>query len=198
MDNTSKITYDRLCRMPDAAEYAKTIEEFRALADIAETHAEKYASELAALKPENDLRRRTLTIAGRMAKHSAFFAGMTWDAKTVAELVAQRMTMIRRVHVTDGLEDALSELSPDDLGVFAFFAYGTWFLHNAMLDKCEAEIAAAYESGHPERAFEANVIVDAIYSVCRDWLLWYRENGALMFEKWSYDVHPAEKYIKEA
>ena len=125
MDNTSKITYNRLCRMPDAAEYAKTIEEFRALADIAETHAEKYASELASLKPENDLRRRTLTIAGRMAKHCASFVGMTWDAKTVGELVAQRMTMLRRMHVTDGLEDALSELSPDDLGVFAFFAHGT-------------------------------------------------------------------------
>ncbi len=197
MDNNKINTYELLRQMPDAAEYTKTIETYRALSGIAEARAEEYASELAALKPENDLRRRTLIIAERMAGHCAFFVGMTWNSKTVEELVSRRMEMIRREHVTDGLEDALAELSPDDLGVFAFFAHGTWFLHNAMLDKREAEISAAYESGHPERAFEANVIVDAIYAVCRGWLAWYRENGALPFEKWSYDVHPAEKYVKE-
>lgn len=197
MDNNQINTYERLKQMPDAAEYEKTIEAFRALSEIAEARAEEYASERAGLKPENDLRRRTLIIAERMAKHCAFFVGMTWDAKTVREAVSKRMEMIRREHITDGLEDALAELSADDLGVFAFFAHGTWFMHNAILDKREAEIDAAYESGHPERAFEANVIVDAIYAVCRDWLAWYRENGALPFEKWSYDVHPAEKYMKE-
>ena len=198
MDSTSKMAYDRLCRMPDAAEYAKTIESFRAFAEIAEARAAEYAAERAAQRPENDLRRRTLLIAERIANHCAAFVVMTWDAKTVGDAVSMRMVKLRREHITDGLEDAISELSADDLGVFAVFAYGTWFLHNAMLDKREAEIAAAYESRHPERAFEANVIVDAIYSVCRGWLDWYRKNGSLPFEKWSYDAHPAEKYEKEA
>ncbi len=182
--------------MADAGEYKKTLEAYRTFADIANNHEKRYADELSWLSERCDLRRRVLMISKRMAEHCGFFIGMSWDSETVGAFVSQRMAMIRREHVTDGLEDALAALPPDDLGVFALFAHGTWFLHNSFLFRREAEIAAAYENGRPERAFEANVIVETIYGICREWLAWYRENGPVPFEKWTYDVHPSEKYTK--
>ena len=189
-------TYELLCKMPDAASYAGTINAHRALYDIAERHIEKLDAELSALTEKDSLRRRAYMISKNMAELCRTFVSFTWRAGTVAEYVSKRMDFIRREHVTDGMEEALANLAPDELGVFAVFAHATWFLHDAFLDRRTAEIAESYENGHPERAFEANIIVDIIYDICREWLAWYRENGSVPFEKWNYDQHPAKKYTE--
>jgi len=190
-------THEILMKMPDAADYPKTIETQQILADIANRHVEAISAEAAALPPDNKLQKKALMIAKNMAQLCHTFTGYTFGAKTVNDYVAKRMKLVRDNRCTDGIEDRLAVLAPDELGMFSVFAHATWLLHNAFFDKHTAEIHEAYQNGHPERAFEANIIIRVLNAVCLEWHEWWRANGSVPFEKWTYDTHPADSYTAE-
>ena len=190
-------THEILMKMPDAADYPKTIETQQILADIANRHVEAISAEAAALTPNDKLQKKALMIAKNMAQLCNTFTSYTFGAKTVNDYVAKRMKLVRDNHCTDEIEEQLAALAPDELGMFSVFAHATWLLHNAFFDKHTAEIHEAYRNGHPEKAFEANIIVRVLNAVCLEWHEWWRANGSVPFEKWTYDTHPADSYAEE-
>ena len=190
-------THEILIKMPDAADYPKTIETQQILADIASRHVEAIAADAAALTPDDKLQKKALMIAKNMAQLCHTFTGYTFGAKTVSDYAAKRMKLVRDNHCTDEIEDRLAALTPDETGMFSVFAHATWLLHNAFFDKHTAEIHEAYRSGHPEKAFEANIILRVLNAVCLEWHEWWRENGSVSFEKWTYHTHPADQYTAE-
>ena len=190
-------THEILIKMPDAADYPKTIETQQILADIAARHVEAIAADAAALTPDDKLQKKALMIAKNMAQLCHTFTGYTFGAKTVSDYAAKRMKLVRDNHCTDEIEERLAVLTPDETGMFSVFAHATWLLHNAFFDKHTAEIHEAYRGGHPEKAFEANIILRVLNAVCLEWHGWWRENGSVPFEKWTYDTHPADQYTAE-
>ncbi len=189
---------ETLIKMPDAAEYPKTLETHRALLEIAQDHICRIKAEAEKLSPTEKLQKKASMIAKNMAQHCTVFTCYTYGSTTVEGFCDKRLSMLRNhaAGMLDEYEEGMSALSPDERGAFLLFAHATWFIHNAFLDKHSAEIVAAYESGHPERAFEANIIVRVLNTICGEWLAWWRENGTLAFEKWTYDVHPADRFLQ--
>ena len=101
-------THEILIKMPDAAEYPKTIETQQILADIATRHVEAITAEAAALTPDNKLQKKALMIAKNMAQLCNTFTSYTFGAKTVSDYVAKRMKLVRDNRCTDEIEDHVS------------------------------------------------------------------------------------------
>ena len=118
-------THEILMKMPDAADYPKTIETQQILADIANRHVEAISAEAAALTPNDKLQKKALMIAKNMAQLCNTFTSYTFGAKTVNDYVAKRMKLVRDNHCTDEIEEQLAALAPDELGMFSVFAHAT-------------------------------------------------------------------------
>ena len=173
---------------PDAERYPKTFAARLALAEIAQKHIDEYDEELRSADPTLKLPKKICAIQKRMAEHAKSFVCQGYSQSEMAGQIAFRKNILLREGILN--PDELASLPPDEEGALCLFAHASFFLHNAFLDPHIAHRNAALENGQPETAFEDRIILGTLYTVCREWLAWWRENGAAPFERWTYEDAP--------
>lgn len=182
--------------MSDSENYPLVLEAQAAYIDIAREKIDEIKAQIKALPPDKRLEKKALSISNNMAELCATFISFIYTAKSIGTIdkddsfIGKRRVMLRNA----GMEPDTSGMTPDEEGEYLLFVHATYMLHNAFIDKHTEEIVSAYESGHPERAFEANIIIDVVFGIVRRWVEWRSARGLRSFDKWSYDTHPAYKY----
>ena len=178
----------------DAEKYPLTSATRVMMYESAQEYIDDYTRQLSALSRDERLQKKVLSIQKHMAEHCQTFAAMGFNRSTFTEQIASREKFLRQSEtgIMEEYAEALSSLTDDQKGAFILFAHTTWFLHNAFIDQHIAKIAAAEEAGAPEKAFDDRIILGTVYAICRRWLAWWRENGTLPFERWTYEDYPEE------
>lgn len=175
-------------RLPvNAADFPKATATRIAMTDIARKYVERYEEELHKLSPENKLQRKALNIQKHMAEHCHCFAAMGYNASAWEVQLERRTAMLKRAGVLGEYESALADLTPDERGAFIQYAHTNWFLHNAFLDQHIRHLETVTADGHPEKAFDDRIILGTVYAICREWRIWWAENGTLPFDRWTYE-----------
>jgi len=174
----------------NAADFPKTTAARIAMTDIAQKYVDRYAEELNNLTPEDKLRRKALNIQKHMAEHCHCFAAMGYNSSSWEAQLEKRSAMLKRAGLLNEFESALADLTPDERGAFIQYAHTNWFLHNAFIDQHIAHFRAVTADGHPEKTFDDRIILGTVYAICREWRLWWTENGTLPFNRWTYEDLP--------
>ncbi len=178
----------------NAAEFPKTSAARTFMVETANKFADEYAEELCKLGKEDKLQKKLLNIQKSMAELCATFAALGFNQPTWEKQIENRTRILtRHTDIMAEYGEALADLPTDDERyTFILFAHTNWFLHNAFIDKHLASLNAAVADGHPEQAFEDKLILGTLYTVCREWRAWWKANGPLPFDRWTYEDSPWE------
>ena len=179
----------------DAADYPKTSAARTFMVETARKAAEGYAEQLKTLSKEDRMQKKALSIQKQMAENCAGFAAMGYTKTTWPEQIERRETILRNhTQVLVPYADVLASLTDEDERfTFILYAHTNWFLHNAFLDKHIGNLNAAKAAGQPEKAFDDRIILGTVYSICREWREWWKENGPAPFDMWTYEDSPWEE-----
>jgi len=174
----------------DAEQFPRTAATRVMMCESAQEYIDDYTRQLSALSREDRLQKKALSIQKHMAEHCQTFAAMGFNRASFPEQLAFREKILRENNILAEYSRQLEGLTDDEKGAFILFAHTTWFLHNAFIDQHIAKITAAQEACAPEKAFDDRIILGTVYTICRRWLAWWRENGTLPFERWTYEDFP--------
>jgi len=174
----------------DAADYPKTSAARTFMVETALKAAAGYAEQLGTLSKEDRMQKKALSIQKHMAEHCHCFAAMGYNSSSWEAQLEKRSAMLKRAGLLNEFESALADLTPDERGAFIQYAHTNWFLHNAFIDQHIAHFRAVTADGHPEKTFDDRIILGTVYAICREWRLWWTENGTLPFNRWTYEDLP--------
>lgn len=176
----------------DAADYPKASAARTFMVETALKYEKEYENGLKSLPKDAGLQKKVLAIQKHMAEHCSTFAAMGFNQSTWAEQIAFYTRRLSHSNFLAPYEDTLKDLTEDERFAFILYVHANWLLHNAFIDKHIAQLNASVANGRPEAAFEDRIILGTIYSVCREWRAWWKENGTADFDMWTYEDSPWE------
>lgn len=178
----------------NAGDYPKASATRTFMVETAQKYENEYTAEFSKLTPNDKLQKKILSIQQNMAGNCAGFAAMAWSRDTWERQIEMRERQLAQS--TDILQqygEALEPLSTDDRFAFILYAHTNWFLNHNLINQHLDKLTKAIESGQPEKAFEAKIILGTIYAILREWRAWWQENGTLAFDLWTYEDSPWEE-----
>jgi len=176
----------------DAADYPKTSAARTFMVETALKYEKEYEDELKSLPKNAGLQKKILAIQKNMAGLCATFSAMAFTQGTWAGQIANYTKRLNHSNILAPYEEKLSALTEDERFAFILYAHANWLLHNAFIDQHISKLNAAIAAGAPEKAMEDRVILGTIYSICREWRTWWKENGTADFDMWTYEDSPWE------
>lgn len=176
----------------DAADYPKATAARTFMVETANRYAKEYEDELKNLTKTAGLQKKILAIQKNMAETCAAFASMAFTRTTWPEQIAFYTNRLNHSNILAPYEEKLAPLTEDERFAFIQYAHANWLLHNAFIDQHIAKLNTALAAGTPEKAMEDRIILGTIYSVCREWRTWWKENGTADFDEWTYEDSPWE------
>ena len=177
----------------NAGDYPKTSAARTFMVETANKYASEYAEAIGKLSKEDKLQKKILSIQQNMAGNCAGFAAMAWCRDTWERQIEMREHQLNQSSdILQQYGEAMESLSTDDRFAFILYTHTNWFLHHNLINQHLDKLNQAMESGHPEKAFEAKIILGTIYTILREWRAWWQENGTLAFDKWTYEDSPWE------
>lgn len=176
----------------DAPDYPKASAARTFMVECANRYAKEYETGLKSLPKDAGLQKKILAIQKNMAEICATFAAMAFTQSTWAGQIANYTNRLNHSNILAQYEEKLSPLTEDERFAFILYAHANWLLHNAFIDQHIAKLNTAIANGTPEKAMEDRVILGTIYSICREWRAWWKENGTAKFDQWTYEDSPWE------
>ena len=176
----------------DAADYPKVSAARTFMVETALKYAGEYETELQSLPKDAGLQKKILSIQKHMAEHCATFAAMGFNQSTWSEQITLYRKRLHHANLLAPYEEALQTLTEDERFTFILYVHANWLLHNAFIDKHLAQLQTARATGRPEAAFEDRIILGTVYTVCRAWRTWWKENGTAAFDLYTYEDSPWE------
>ena len=176
----------------DAADYPKTSAARTFMVETALKYEKEYEDSLKSLPKNAGLQKKILAIQKNMAGICATFSAMAFTRITWPEQIAFYTNRLKNSNILASYEEKLTPLTEDERFAFIQYAHANWLLHNAFIDQHIAKLNTALAAGTPEKAMEDRIILGTIYSVCREWRTWWKENGTADFDEWTYEDSPWE------
>ena len=176
----------------DAPDYPKTSAARTFMVECANRYAKEYETGLKSLPKDAGLQKKILAIQKHMAEHCATFAAMGFNQETWAGQIANYTNRLNHSTILAQYEEKLSPLTEDERFDFILYAHANWLLHNAFIDQHIAKLNEAIINNRPEAAFEDRIILGTIYTICREWRAWWKENGTAAFDMYTYEDSPWE------
>jgi len=181
---------DRNCTPEDRAAWPVTCAARDALCEISERYIDEYEAALKSTPKENRLEKRALSIQLNMAKLTRTFVCFNYNRVPMKEQSFVRKSIMHRFGAAEPDTAEYTTLSEDEKSAWIQFAETTAFLHQAFIDRHLEALNAGLASGNANQVFESRIVLGTLYTILREWLTWWRENGTFPFERWTYTEEP--------
>ncbi len=181
---------DRNCTPADRAAWPVTCAARDALCEISERYIDEYEAALKSVPKEKKLEKRALSIQLNMAKLTRTFVCFNYNRVPMGEQSLAQGKMLRRFGLAEPDGPAYAALSADGKSAWLQFAGSTAFLHQAFIDQHLEKLNTGLAFGNTNQVFESRIVLGTLYTILREWLTWWRENGTFPFERWTYKEEP--------
>ena len=181
---------DRNCTPADRAVWPVTCAARDGLCEISERYIDEYEAALKSTPKENRLEKRALSIQLNMAKLTRTFVCFNYNRVAMKQQSLAQEKMLRRFGLVVPDFPDFAALTEDGQSAWLQFAGSTAFLHQAFIDQHLEKLNAGLASGNANQVFESRIVLGTLYTILREWLTWWRENGTFPFERWTYTEEP--------
>lgn len=179
----------------DAADYPKTSAARTFMVETANKYVKEYENELKNLPKDARMQKKVLSIQKSIAELCATFAAMAFNQGTWSGQLTNYTKRLNQQNILPAYEESLQDLTEDARGAFILYAHANWLLHNAFIDQHIAKLNTAITGNRPEDAFEDRIILGTVYTICREWRAWWKENGTAAFDMYTYEDSPWEEIV---
>lgn len=175
----------------DTAVYPKTAAVHAFLTETAGKAAADYEEQRKSYNKRDKIQRYTLALRRQMAEHCTSIPALPSDRSLWPEQIARREAILRdHPQILAPYENALAGMDTDERYSFLLFVHTNWFLHSVFIDPHLEQLNTAKSGGQPENAFDSRILLETVYSICREWRKWWQKNGYAPFDTWTYEDSP--------